>query len=445
MAKILLIVYDNGSHIPFFPQSVFHLYNALIKQGEHTIATWHQDLHHGDAKELTGILDNNPFDIVGLGFVAGYYQYKVAKQISEAINASKRRNDINFVLGGHGPAAEPDYFINTLEADTVVVGDGETAICRIAGANKQGIIQGDPYSGDIDISRYSDFPIHTYRLIRWPTSKPKDFCFPILSSRGCKWSCSFCYRMRKGFHQRPVEAIIAEIMYLHQVHDINHFQFSDELLMASPSRTEAICEALLKLPFKIKWDCNGRLNFAKPATLLTMRTAGCEYVNYGIESLNQELLNQMGKGLTVGQIEAGVKATLDANIAPGLNLIWGFPGDTAENLAKAVEFLKKWDPCHELRTIRPVTPYPGTQLYAAAIENGLLKGAEDFYENKHINSDLLTVNFMGISTEAAHYHLKKANRQLYYNYLRKRWDEFGEVTRKLYTREDTSFRGFREV
>ena len=95
MAKILLIVYDNGSHIPFFPQSIFHLYSALKADGGHTIAIWHQDLHHGPASFLTEILDNNPFDIVGLGFVAGYYQYKVAKEISEAINASKRRAQIN--------------------------------------------------------------------------------------------------------------------------------------------------------------------------------------------------------------------------------------------------------------------------------------------------------------------------------------------------------------
>jgi len=125
MANILLIVYDNGSHIPFFPQNVFHLYAALKKEKIHNIGVWNQDLSHGRAKALTKILDENHFDIVGLGFVAGYYQYRVAKQISEAINASKRRNEINYVLGGHGPAAEPDYFLSVLQADTVVIGDGE--------------------------------------------------------------------------------------------------------------------------------------------------------------------------------------------------------------------------------------------------------------------------------------------------------------------------------
>ena len=446
MAKILLIVYDNGSHIPFFPQSVFHLYDALKKQGIHTIATWHQDLHHGDAKALTGILNNNDFDIVGLGFVAGYYQYKVAKQISEAINASRRRNEINFVLGGHGPAAEPNYFIERLCADTVVVGDGEKAIQDIADSNAAGIIQGEPcIDPNFDFSCYNDFPVHTYRLIRWPTSKPTDFCFPILSSRGCKWACSFCYRMRKGFHMRPVESIMSEITYLHQIHDINHFQFSDELLMASTERTEELCEALLELPFAIKWDCNGRLNYAKPKTLNLMKKCGCEYINFGIESLNQDLLNSMKKGLTIDQIHRGVNATLKAGITPGINLIWGFPNDTVMNLEEAVKFLKKYDPCDELRTIRPVTPYPGTQLYATAIEAGLLAGPEDFYENKHVNSDLFTVNFMDMPTDEAHMSLYYANKELVKNYVDKRSKRSIKEALDLYTGKDTTFRGFRDV
>lgn len=445
MANILLIAYDNGSHLPFFPLNIFYLYFTLKKAG-HVVCVWHQDIHHGSPKYLTNILDKNPFDIVGLGFVAGYYQYRVAKQLAEAINASKRRKDFNFVIGGHGPAAEPEYFKETLSANTVVIGDGERAATEIAETNATGILYSDPCSDDnVDIGAYQDFPIDIYRLIRWPTSTATDFCFPILSSRGCKWACSFCYRMRNGFHQRDVRAIMEEIKYLHDNWQINHFQFADELLMASKQRTGEICEAILRLPFRMKWDCNGRLNYATSRTLQLMKNAGCEYINYGIESLNQDILNQMSKGLNIHQIVRGVERTLQAKIFPGLNLIWGFPGDTRENLQKSVGFLRKYDPCHELRTIRPVTPYPGTKLYALAKEKGLIEGPADFYENKHKNSDLFSVNFMDISTEYAHSCLKAANRELYRNYLDKHRQQMDQTTHKLYTQGDTSFRGFRAI
>lgn len=444
MAKILLISYDNGSHIPFFPINLFYLTGHLKKRG-HAVGIWFQDIHHGSDEVLTTILNDNQFDIVGLGFVAGYYQYWKAKGIFEAINSSKNRNQFHYVLGGHGPAAEPDFFMGKLGADSVVIGDGEDGFDQIF-TGARGSIHAKPCTVDeAPLDTYQDFPMDLYRLIRWPTANRTDFCFPILSSRGCKWACSFCYRMREGFHMRNVAAIMEEIRYLHKNIHIKHFQFADELLMASEQRTVEICEAILQLPFKIKWDCNGRLNFAKPEIIKLMKKAGCQYINYGIESLNQDILNQMGKGLTLSQITDGVGCTLQYNVSPGLNLLWGFPGDTIDNLHKAVDFLLKYDPCHELRTIRPVTPYPGTALYRQAIEKGLLEGPEDFYEKKHVNSDLFAVNFMEIPIEEAHRALCDANSRLVKNYMARRGRRQVRAAERLYLKGDTSFRGFRDV
>ena len=445
MSKVLLISYDNGSHLPFFPINIFYLLGALQKKG-HQVGVWFQDIHHGDEKALTQILDGNKFDIVGLGFCAGYWQYEKVKKISAAVNVSKNRKTCNYVLGGHGPAGDPKFFMEKMGADSVVVGDGERAICQIAERGQRGAILGDPAILDeAPLDCYKYFPMDLYRLIRWPTSQRTDFCFPILSSRGCKWNCSFCYRMRDGFFERSTEAIIEEIKYLHDNFHINHFQFADELLMSSVKRTEEICEAILHLPFSMKWDCNGRLNFAEKRILDLMKKSGCSYVNYGIESLNQEILNEMKKGLKVDQIYQGVEATLTSGISPGLNFIWGFPGDTEENLFKCVEFICKYDPCDELRTIRPVTPYPACPLWLKALEGGLVKDTREFYENLHKNSDLLSINFMDIPIEEAHRMLWSANRDLIRNYLNEKHIKMLDGATKLYLVGDTSFRGFRAV
>lgn len=447
MASILLISYDNSSHIPFFPQHLFYLASALKRKKIHTVAVWLQDIHHGRPEALTKILDENHFDIVGLGFVAGYYQYRVAKEISYAVNQSKRRKEFRYVLGGHGPAAAPEWFMGKLCADVVVVGDGERAICNLGENNKTGVIQGLPYESDEFTPEVIEdlFPAMLYRLIRWPTSTRTDFCWPVLSSRGCKWKCSFCYRMREGFYERSVESIMEEVKWLHNNLKITHIQFSDELLMGSVKRTEEICNALLRLPFKIKWDCNGRLNFAHSSLLTLMKRSGAEYINYGIESLNQQMLNDMGKGLTVAQIHAGIQKTVGLGLSPGLNLLWGFPNDSIDNLWLAVEFLRKYDPCDELRTIRPVTPYPGTALFDLAVKQGLVKDVEDFYENKHKNSDLIAVNFMDIPTELAHEYLFRANKKLVENYLEKRMGRQVDAAARMYLKGDTGFRGFRDV
>jgi anaerobic magnesium-protoporphyrin IX monomethyl ester cyclase len=419
---------------------------GALKKRKHNIGVWFQDVHHQEDEFLKTLLDQDYFQVVGIGFVAGYYPYRKIKRLSHIINSHKRRKKINFVLGGHGPAGAPEFFLNKMKADTVVVGEGEDTICQIAEEGKKGIIKSNSVNGDYpDLDCYGSFPLDVYRLNRCPTSCRTDFTLPILSSRGCKWSCSFCYRMRTGYHERSVEAIIEEIKFLHKNYAINHFDFEDELLMASKKRTEEMCQSISRLPFKIKWDCNGRLNFATLSLLHLMKSSGCEYVNYGIESLNQNILNQMGKGLTLDQIHKGVEATLEAGLSPGLNLLWGFPGDTEENLKEEVKFLLKYDPCDELRTIRPVTPYPGCRLFDEAIKRGLVKDAEEFYEVKHKNSDLISINFMDIPTDEAHKMLYKANQELVKNYVEKKTKKTLDSASRLYLEGDTSFRGFRPV
>ena len=446
MANVLLVSYDNDSHIPFFPINLAYL-AASLKQAGHTVGGWLQDIHHGREEALTEILDTNPIDVVGLGFCGGYYQYAKAKKISQAVNAAKRRGVFRYVLGGHGPGADPEFFLEKMGADTVIVGDGEKAI-RTAAHGKKGVIQGEPWTkdeGPIEVYESPLFPLMIYRMIRWPTSSRSDLCFPILSSRGCKWNCSFCYRMREGYHERAVPAIMEEVKWLYEHLAINHFQFADELLMGSEERTAEICEAILKLNFKIKWDCNGRLNYATPKVLESMKKAGCSYVNYGIESLDQKILNQMGKGLTLDRIYQGVEDTVRYGLSPGLNFLWGFPGDTVENLFAMVKFIKNNDPGHELRTIRPVTPYPGCRLFGEAVEKGLLTGTEDFYERVHKNSDLISVNFMDISLKEAHESLCIANIRLLNNYVENSRESQAMAARSLYLNGDVNFRGFRAV
>ena len=441
MSNVLLISYDNGSHLPIFPMNIFYLMGALKKAG-HTVGVWYQDVHHEPDKALSKFLDQGFFDVVGIGFVAGYYPYRKVKSLSNIINKHKFRKRIRYVLGGHGPAGAPEFFLEKMGADTVVVGDGED----VGWIEKDGVYKAEQGDFDYpDLSCYESFPIDVYRLNRTPRATHTDFCLPVLSSRGCKWNCSFCYRMRKGFHERPVGAIMEEIRYLHKTFMINYFDFEDELLMSSVKRTEEICEGISRLPFKMKWDANGRLNFAKPEILKLMRSSGCEYVNYGIESLNQKILNQMGKGLTLNQITVGVENTLTAKLSPGLNLLWGFPENTEKDLQEEVEFLTKYCPGDELRTIRPVTAYPGCPLFEKGKKDGLVKDPEDFYEHLHVNSDLISINFMDLPNEYAHRVLCEANKELILNYYNKKMDISFQAAHDLYIGNNTQFRGFRAV
>ena len=110
-----------------------------------------------------------------------------------------------------------------------------------------------------------------------------------------------------------------------------------------------------------------------------------------------------------------------------------------------VDFLLKYDDHAQLSTIRPVTPYPGSDLYYYAINKGLLKDVNEFYDKKHINSDLPSVNFTNLSEEEFCRYLFEANKTLLKNYNRHKLEEQTEALRKLYFKRNVAFRGFRQT
>lgn len=462
--RILLVVYDNGSFTNVFPLGLGYVSSVMLHEGME-VEVYNQDMHHYPDEHLTSYLDSNHFDAVCISVIAGYYQYRKLLKLSDAVNRSKNR-PAYFILGGHGPSPEPDYFLKKTNADVVVRGEGEVTTRELlhALANKQSlsgilgiayrdgdrvVVTGErPLIQDLDtiqMPAYHLFPIEFYRMTREARTAPTEFFLPVITARGCTFKCTFCYRMDKGLRVRSDESIIDELLFLQKEYRINYFSFQDELLVSSEERAINFSNAIVRANLKIRWDCNGRLNFTSPEMLKVMKEAGCVYINYGIESVDNNVLRGMKKGLRVDQIVSGIERTLDSGISPGFNMIFGSIGDNQQTLDKAVEFLLKYDDGSELRTIRPVTPYPGSPLYYDAIAKGLLKDCEDFYEHKHVNSDLLAVNFTGMSDDEFHRSLFNANSKLINNYFDNQAKRTISNARRLYVEREASFRGFRQI
>lgn len=459
--KILLVVYDNDSYIHWFPQGLSYI-AAVLRNAGYIVEIYSQDKNHYPDEFLTEYLDENRFDFIGVSVIGGYYQYRKLLNISRAINNSQNRP--YYIIGGHGPAPEPEYFFKKTLADAVVIGEGEltivdlieTIVAKRPLANVKGIAyceQGKVVINerralikDIDsipFPAYDLFPMDYYRLMRMPHISKSAFAMPILSGRGCPFHCNFCYRMDEGFRPRSSQSIIGEIELLKKDYGITNIVFSDELLMSSIERTACLCEDFIKANLNVEWSCCGRLNFAKPELLKLMKNAGCVFINYGIEAFDDQVLVNMKKCLTTEMVTKGIEATLAAGISPGYNIIFGNIGDNRETLNKGVDFLLQYDNCAQMRTIRPVTPYPGSELYYYAQEKDLLKDCEDFYEHKHVNSDLLTVNFTELSDDEFHRCLLEANIKLIKNYFEKECADVIKASQKLYLEKDASFRGFR--
>lgn len=461
--RVLLVVYDNDSYTHLFPMGLGYIAAVLDNSG-HEVEVYSQDLHHYPDAHLTRFLDDNIFDVVAVSVIAGYYQYRKLLQISEAINNSKNRP--LYMIGGYGPTPAPEYFMKKTSADIVVMGEGEDTAVELLKAleNKtplkdvEGIAFRDgskvtvnprrPLIEDLDTipwPSYHKFPIEYYRLEREPRSAPTDFGMPMMSARGCTFKCTFCYRMDTGYRSRDPKNLLDEVEFLQKDFGITYVSFQDDLLMSSVAHTEAVCAEFSKRNLGVKWNCNGRLNYCSKDLLKMMKDSGCVFINYGIESMDNEVLKNMKKGLRDDMVVKGIEMTLEIGISPGLNMMFGNIGDTRKTLKKAVDFLLKYDDFAQVRTIRPVTPYPGSPLYYDAIDKGLIDDVADFYENKHVNSDLLAANFTELSDDEFYDCLTEANVTLLENYHNAAKEQALTQVHDLYKDRQVGFRGFRQL
>ena len=442
--RILLVVYNTDAYIHYFPLGLAYIASAL-QEADAEVVIYPQDKYHYPLEHLTAYLNSHQFDVVGVGMCAGDYQFQQMLSISNAVHNAKEPPML--ILGGHMVSAAPDYFLGKMNAAKIFVGESENTIANLAlwynNPSTHIIRPLIPSHPDDYAPAWGLFDMDYYSLLRLPHAENSDRCFPVLSMRGCPFQCNFCYRMHEGYRLRDVKMVVNEIQELMRNFNITYIDFADELLMTSPDRSAEMAQALK--PLGIKWMCNGRLNFARRLLLREMKEAGCVFINYGIESTNDSVLTNMNKALRKDQIISGVELTKEEGISPGLNIIWGNIGDSKITLWDSVNFLLKYDDQAQMRTIRPVTPYPGTPLFDEAVKQGKVKDAADFYENKHIGSNLMTVNFTDCSDDEFHDELFKANCQLMSHYYNKVYESWVRKADNLYHNKDRNFRGFRTI
>jgi radical SAM superfamily enzyme YgiQ (UPF0313 family) len=427
--RVLFIIHDVYQDDNEFPLGPAYL-AAILKREGAGVTVYCQDVFHNTNQELASFLDRNEFDIIGVGFLAARFTRTVLG-LCEVIN--KHKKNAWLVLGGPGPTPIPEYMLEKTRADVVVLGEAEQTIaellrCKINGGDLSSVpCVAYMYDDGISVNKrlppvtdldsipfpeWSLFPMNKYTTcLSLFRMEKRDRVFGILTSRGCVNRCNFCYRMEHGIRFRSIDNVVEEIKVLNKTYGVNYLEMYDELFVVPKSRVFEFRDALEKNKLRIKFSCNARVDIFDEELARCLKECGCTFLNFGFESSHQNVLNLMNKHTTVEQNMTAAEIANKVGIGLGLNFIWGNKGDTEESLLDNVKLIKRFNTYDQIRTIRPVTPYPGSDLYYEAVQQGLLTGPEDFF-NRFKNSDLLTVNFTDIPDAKFYELLFAANKDL---------------------------------
>jgi len=208
-------------------------------------------------------------------------------------------------------------------------------------------------------------------LEAWYSRKP---FMNMMTSRGCPYHCSFClwpqsmYGHKQRF--RSLDNVFSEIAMLVGRYGVRELNIDDGTFTTRRERVLEFCRRLRKEKYDLIWTCNGRVDNIDDEMLGEMRRAGCKLIRLGVESGSQEVLDRIQKGLTLKQIEDGVRMVKKSGIQALGGFMFGFPYDTRETVEQTIAFAKRLSPDQAQFSINMC--YPGTSLYEYAKENDLI-------------------------------------------------------------------------
>lgn len=203
----------------------------------------------------------------------------------------------------------------------------------------------------------------------------------MMTSRGCPYSCTFClwpqsmYGHKQRF--RSIDNVMAEIRHLILRYGIREINVDDGTFTTDRKRVIEFCRRLRKESGDLVWTCNGRVDNLDHEMLSEMKKSGCKMIRLGVESGSQDVLDKIKKGLTLKQIEDGIRLVKEHGIQALGGFMFGFPHDSRETVEQTIRFARRLSPDQVQFSISMC--YPGTSLYEYSKENNLLI-AESFKE-----------------------------------------------------------------
>jgi hopanoid biosynthesis associated radical SAM protein HpnJ len=195
----------------------------------------------------------------------------------------------------------------------------------------------------------------------------------LYTGRGCRSKCTFClWPQTLGGHRyrvRSADSVEAEMAaakkYFPQVRE---FFFDDDTFTDDLPRAEEIARRLGRLG--MTWSCNAKANVPRK-TLEILRANGLRLLLVGYESGNQQILNNIKKGTRIDIARQFTRHCRELGITIHGTFILGLPGETPETIRETIRFACEIEP--ETIQVSLAAPYPGTELYRQAQEQGWLQ------------------------------------------------------------------------
>lgn len=328
----------------------------------------------------------------------------------------KKFKNIPIVLGGPHPTLDTEYCQRKRFIDFILIGDGEESALELAEAirTNQKLISFDEIHGLMYLNNEKKYVQGKSRIFITNIDLvpvinrdyvPRAFKAKlpnIYSSRGCPGKCIYCAapEMSGGKYRiREIENVFLETLYINDVcKDYYQIFFCDDTFTVFKERIKKFIQLCNNSKSKFRWRCESRVDamFKNSYLLEGLREAGCKRIQYGVESGNQEVLNNIRKNMSLVEAYEIIDKTVNAGIGVATSFIIGHYCDTIETMEDTIEMMYKLKRLYGEKVEVAYglnTPFPGTYQYEHMEELGIELVVKKFVELDMVSPVIRTKNF----------------------------------------------------
>jgi len=342
-------------------------------------------------------------------YIFGFSVLTIALKSAISVSRELKRlyPDSIIIFGGIHPTAMPEEVLSYDHIDIVVRGEAEKILVSLYRRIKEGKDFSDlesisykrngqfvhnkmcPIFEDLDI--LPDYPYHFFPPEHYELGV-------VITSRGCPHECIFCSNRvitGKKYRFRKAEAVAGDLEILYKKYNKKHITFIDDNLLVDKKRIYLLIDEIKKrgLYGKITFDFQARGDNVNYKLLKDLYEVGFKTMFLGIETSSEKIMRTIKKNETVAQCIEAVRMAKKIGFQVSATFIYGLPGETYLDRLGCVKLSRQLG----LDTVRynNATPYPGTELYKIAKQDGGLH-IDGLYENFYSVSTLIENPFRKI-------------------------------------------------
>jgi len=410
--KVLLVATNQErSPYPVAPLGALCVAAAARAAG-HDVKFLDMGLARSPEVELQQALDRGEFQAVAFSIrnldncwsFAPRLYFDDVRRLAETVRRSFKGP---LILGGTGFSVSPQGWMQRLDADCGVIGEGERVfpevLARLEGGRSlegiDGVITAPKHQTSAavvlptkTVERMSELPSPAHDLCGYAHYVKQGGFVSVQTKRGCPFKCIYCiYPQLEGKHYRlrPPEAVAQEVEDVAVRSKVRYFFFVDSVFNDPREHAMAICAALRRRKLSVRWSAFCNPTGFDVELARAMKEAGCEAVEFGQDVASEKMLAALRKPFGREETRIALQAARDAGLPFAIYLLFGGPGETWADVEETQNFLNGCAPAHAVFATYGIRVYEGTPMARIALNEGQIKPDQDLFEPAYYLSPAL--------------------------------------------------------